>query len=480
MKMKTPFFAAFGSLLFGRRAHRKVPVNVEDFGQMQRVFSGCLPAGALAAARAGAGSRRRIFSTENTFWAFLFQVLSPLCGCREIVRNVQAWWGAKGKSKPLGAGTGGYCQARARLPLPLLASLLEKLATTLQGRVLAHERWLGERSVKIIDGTCFTMPDTPQNQERWPQSGEQAPGCGFPLLKLCALFCLHSGAMLRYSLGNQHDHEQKLTRNLLDGVEKDDILLADRGFCSYALIAALRARGADALMRLHQRRKADFRHGKKLGPDDRLITWNRDPKPGKGPWADQHASQPETLTVRMVRYQIEEPGFRTRKVTLATTLLDPEEYPLEVLAELYRARWNIELRLREIKASMGADTLRCKTPAMIEKELCMNAIGYNLIRIVMQKAAHEHDVELGAISFKGSLDTVRHHAPAIQAALPRERVRLYDQLLHLIAKDRLPWRPDRVEPRAKKRRAKNYHLLTKPRHQMRVPSHRNRPRFQKP
>ena len=160
-------------------------------------------------------------------------------------------------------------------------------------------------------------------------------------------------------------------------------------------------------------------------------------------------------------FRVEVPGFRTEQITLATTLLDAEAYPAEALAALYRARWNIELRYSEIKTTMGADVLRCKSPAMIEKELCMNAIGYNLIRCVMQEAAQRHDVELGHISFKGSLDAVRHFADAIHAATgkPRRQRQLYDELLAIIASDPLPSRPARNEPRARKRRPKPYHTI---------------------
>ena len=483
MRFKTPFFSAFGPLLFGRRPHRKLPVIEEDFGQLAGVFGGHLPKGALAAAKSGATSRNRLFTVRATFWAFLFQVLSPTCACREVVRKFQAWWHGSGKSRKarkgskeqMSASTSAYCQARARMPLSVLGKLFATLAATLERRILDRERWLGRR-VKMLDGTGLSMPDTRKNQQRWPQPKGQKPGCGFPLLRMVGLFCLSSGAMLRYAFGNQHNQENHLARGVLDGLEKDDVLLADRGFCSFGLIGVMLARAVDCVMRLHQARPRDFRQGKRLGKNDRLVSWRKSPPRKNDPWAGEHPALPAMLSIRLVRFRVEVPGFRTEEIILATTLLDPQKYPAAALAELYRARWNIELRYREIKTTMGAEVLRCKSPAMIEKELCMNAIGYNLIRCVMQEAAQRHHVELGRMSFKGSLDAMRHFADTLHAATgkPRRQTRLYDELLAIIASDQLPLRPDRNEPRARKRRPKPYQLLTKPRHKMRVISHRNR------
>jgi len=479
MRFKTPFFSAFGALLFGRRAHRPTPVIAEDIGQLQGVFGSHLPKGMLGATEKGSNSRHRLFSLEATFWAFLFQVLSPACACREVVRKLQAWWrgGRKRPATAMSASSAAYCQARARLPLTTLEKLFAALAATLQRRVQDAQRWLGERCVKIIDGTGFSMPDTASNQQRWPQPGGQKPGCGFPLIRLVGLFCLSSGALLRYAFGNKHDHENHLTRQMLDGMERGDVLLADRGFCSYGLIGVLLARGVDGVLRLHQARRQDFRCGRRLGANDRLVTWTR-PRNARtnDPWQQERLALPETQAVRLIRYRVEVPGFRTEEITLATTLLDPQEYPAAVLADLYRARWNIELRFREIKTTMGADVLRCKSPAMIEKELCLNAIAYNLIRCVMQESAQRHDVDIGRLSFKGTLDGVRHFADVIHATTgqPRAQRQLYDDLLGIIARDDLPWRPDRNEPRARKRRPKQYQFLTQPRRRMRVIAHRNR------
>jgi Transposase DDE domain len=475
MSQKTPFFSAFGPLLFGRRAHRKTP-EVEDFGELQNMFKKQLPAGALKRARKGANSRERLFSLASTFWIFLFQVLSPSGACREAVRKAQAWWfGAKKDASD--TDTSAYCQARKRLPLEVLTKLFYGIADKLTKRVLTHELWLGERPVRVLDGTGISMPDTAKNQARWPQPSQQKAGCGFPVIKMAALFCLHSGAMLRYTLGNKHNHEQTLTRDLIGALEEGDILLADRGFCSYAFICVLRALGVDSVMRLHQSRPRDFRRGKRLGEDDRLVTWQQPGSRKNDPWAADHANLPASAQIRIVHYRVEIPGFRVQDIYLATTLLDPEEYPREVLAELYLERWGIEQRFRDIKISMGADVLRCKSPEMIEKEICMNAIAHNLTRCIMQESAQRHDVELSQLSYKGTLDTMRHFADRIHAAQGRAREKLYDEMLTIIAKDLNPYRPNRTEPRVRKRRPKNFPLMTKPRHQYRPRNPSKNPDF---
>ena len=465
MSLKTPFFSALGPLLFGRRAHRKTP-EVDDFGEFQSMFKKQLPAGALKRTQKGANSRERLFGMESTFWIFLFQVLSPAGACREAVRKAQAWWHGS-KKDASDTDTSAYCQARARLPLEVLAKLFSAIAAKLTGRVLTHELWLGERRVRVLDGTGLSMPDTAKNQERWPQPGQQKPGCGFPVMKLVGLFCLHSGAMLRYALGNKHNHEQTLTRGLIGALEKCDILLADRGFCSYAFICVLRAMGVDSVMRLHQRRPRNMSQGKRLGEDDRLVTWQQTRPHKNDPWAAEHPSLPASAQIRIVRYRVEIPGFRTEDIYLATTLLDPKEYPREILAELYLQRWGVEQRFRDIKISMGADILRCKSPAMVEKEVCMNAIAHNLTRCIMQESAQRHDVDLSQLSYKGTLDTMRHFADRIHTVGVRAKAKLYEEMLELIAKDPNPYRPNRSEPRVRKRRPKNFPLMTKPRHQYR-------------
>jgi hypothetical protein len=293
---------------------------------------------------------------------------------------------------------------------------------------------------------------------------------------MAGLFSLASGALLEHVTGRQNTHDSQLFRQLWPRLKKGDIILADRAFCSYGAMAALQHRGIDTVVRLHQMRKADWRFGRRLGHGDRLVVWT---KPARCPevWSkDEFARLPEQLPVRLIRTVITAEGFRTRTVLIATTLVDAEVYPADALRELYAQRWNIELHFAQIKTTLEIDVLRCQSPEMIEKELQIHLIAYNLVRVLMQKAAHLHHVPLDRISFKGSLDTLRHWAQAIHASAksPRKQAELINRMLDAIAGDLVPKRPGRLEPRAKKRRPKNYQLLTHPRREMRVIAHREK------
>lgn len=231
-------------------------------------------------------------------------------------------------------------------------------------------------------------------------------------------------------------------------------------------------------MRLHQARKVSFREGRRLGQDDRLVTWQK-PAQRTEAWSrEEWEALSGSLSLRLIRLVVRTPGFRTREVTLETTLTDAGTDPADALRALYAQRWEVELHFHQIKILLGLDILRCKSPELIEKEALMHLMAYNLVRLLMPQAANTHGADLGRISCKGTLDTVRHFAAAIHAAraTPRRQDALIDEMLSIIAGDCVPERPGRSEPRARKRRAKNDHLLTKPRSQMPVPPHRNRPR----
>jgi len=483
MATATPFFKEFGALLFGRPA-RNVFEKLKKLDAMQElyeIFGHMFPERLLELSDAGPNSRERIFSPRVTFWAFVAQVLSPGSPCREIVRRVQAWWRhTQGEELRMSDKDSAYCQARARLDPDALALISQHLSWRLEANVLKPERWLEGRTVKIVDGTGLSMPDTPENQQVWPQPGSQKAGCGFPAMKLVGLFSLSSGALLESATGNLHVHESVLFRELWSKLKKGDVLLADRGFCSFATMASLQQRGIDSVMRLHQMRKADFRTGKALGREDRLVGWLK-PAQRTDVWSEEEfAALPETLRVRMIRVRVSHPGYRTRTIVLVTTLLDPALYPAEAIGELYAKRWGVELHFHQIKALLAMDVLRCKSPEMIELEVAIHKIAYNLVRNLMQQSAHRHSVPLPRISFKGTIDTLRSWSPTIAVASrkPREQDRLIDEMLATIAKDLVPERPGRSEPRARKRRARNYQLLTKPRHKIGNLPRRNRP--QKP
>lgn len=325
--------------------------------------------------------------------------------------------------------------------------------------------------MKVVDGTGVSMPDTPDNQRQWPQPSGQKAGCGFPVAGLVGLFCLHRGAMLHAVKATWKAHESPLWRRLWRFLDRGDVVLGDRAYCSYATMVLLHARrGVDTVFRQHQSRKTDFRKGKGkgLGPGDRLITVPR-PKTRVRSWdATAWSVLPAAFQMRMVRVEFRIPGHRVQSLVLLTTLLDPERYPAEELALLYLRRWRIELFFRDLKTTMRMDVLRCKTPHMVARELALHQIAYNMVRLLMQESALEHGIEAERISFKGALDAIGSYGGALDGPRPPGRARvetLRSALLEDMAADPLPARPGRREPRARKRRPKNYDLLPKPRHE---------------
>ena len=485
MGTSTPFFKAFGPLLFGRAAAGAIKklARLDSLQEMYELFGHLFPESLLGSAEEGVNSRERTFTPQVTFWAFVAQVLSPGSLCREMVRRIEAWWQHRARGAvALSGSTSAYCQARARLDPEALELIAQHLCWSLERNVLEEERWLGGRPVKIVDGTNLSMPDTEANQVLWPQPTSQKPGCGFPMMKLVGLFSLSSGALLESARGNLHVHESLLFRELWKKLQRGDVLLGDRGFCSYGTMASLAKRGVDSVLRLHQQRAVDFRRGKVLGPDDRLVSWEK-PSQRTEVWSEEEfAALHETLTLRLIRLRVAAQGFRTRTVVLVTTLTDAELYPADALRELYGERWQVELHFAQIKTILAMDVLRCKSPEMIEREVAIHRIAYNLVRSLMQRSAHLHQVPLERISFKGSLDTVRHWSAVIAAAgaTPRKQDSLIEQMLTAIARDPLPERPQRSEPRAKKRRPRNYQLMTAPRHQVGNLPRRNRPQTKPP
>ena len=448
---RTLYLTGFSHRFLGgraaRAAERQACGRFDGFAKLAGRF---LPRRALD----GAKHRERVYTPWVTFCAFLSQVLQRDCGCREVVQRVQASRLSRGKEAP-SANTSAYCQARAKLKVESLRKAHEALVGRLEANSGEHAAWQG-RQVKLIDGTGFSMPDSDENRARYPYAGGQKPGCGFPLGKLVAIFSL-AGHLVRLAQASWKTHEITLARLLVGWVDDGDVLVADRGFCGWGLIALLRRKNVDVVMRLHQFRADRPGH----------AVWERPQRPET--WeAELWTELPRHLNMRIVRFRVEQPGFRTTTVTLATTLLDEASYPDAALIELYRLRWQIEGNYRDIKTTLGLDVLRTRTPEMIEREVLMQAIAHNLVRAVMLESARTREVSLRRVSFKGALTAMRQWAPLLHDAIGRHRETLYEDMLSVIASDLLPVRPDRVEPRAVKRRPKSYQLMTKPRRLMRV------------
>jgi hypothetical protein len=408
--------------------------------------------------------RDSVYTPLLTLWAFLSQVISPDGSCRAAVARVLAWLVSRDEPA-CSPKTDPYCKARQRLPEALLRRLARESGRTLQQQ--AREPWLWRgRRVKIADGTTVSMPDTEANQSAYPQSRTQKPGLGFPIARVVVVFCLATGAVLEAALGpcrGKRTGENALLRSLADGFEPGDVLLIDRYFGGWFDLALWQARGVDVVGRLHQLRRADFRKGRQLGPRDHAVLW---PKPPRPKWLDpsSYAALPQVLPVRELAVRIDVAGFRVRQLVIATTLLDDKAYPARELACLNRMRWHAELDLRSLKVVLGMDVLRCKSPEMVRKEVWAHFLAYNLIRGVMARAADDAGICPRALSFKGALQTMREFAERLLEANEENSENLLERLLVAIATHRVADRPDRVEPRARKRRPKPYPNLRGPRH----------------
>lgn len=414
--------------------------------------------------------RERIYGPFTTLVLFIEQVLGADHSCQDTVARGLSARVALGQS-PSSLNTGPYCKARSRLSL----SLLERLAREVGRRVCTGQpaawRWRN-REVKLIDGTTVSMPDTEANQARFPQHREQKPGLGFPVARLVAIVSLSCGAVLEWAAGpgeGQKTGETALLWRLKARLTAGDVVIADRYYAGYFLIAALVALGVDIVMRQHHRRRTDFRRGRRLGTRDHLVAWVRPQRPD---WMDERTYEaiPETLTMREVR---------TGGVTLVTTLTRARDVSRQELRELYGRRWHVELDLRSIKAVMQMDILRCKTPAMVEKEIAAHLLAYNLVRAVMAQAADAHDLLPRQLSFKAALQLLNAFERLLRYGPRQPLTGPHTHLLAGLARRKLPHRPGRVEPRAVKRRSKPHDLLTRPRHVLRERLYRRKERYER-
>ena len=413
--------------------------------------------------------RRCLFDPIVTTWAFLSQVLDADRSCRKAISRVFAYLSDTQPqvTDPMElidseADTGAYCKARQRLSLNVLKRLYRCVATHLEDSATPERRWLGRR-VFLADGTTVLMPDTPENQAAYPQHSNQKAGCGFPLAKLVAIFSLTTGALIEAITDVWSAYEPALFRRISHCLQPDDVLVADRIYCTYADIALLRKQFVDSVLRLHGARKVDFRKGRRLGKHDRIFTWEKPKQCPKTLPRHLYDLLPDTLTVRVLRFTIPQKGFRTKQITVVTTLLDAVAYPKDEIARVYGLRWEAEIDLRHLKSSMDMDFLRTKSPDMVHKELAIYFLAYNLIRSLMTQAALRYGKDPLRLSFKGTLQHLNTFLPLLATSGLKKRQQHYEMLLLLIAREQLPDRPGRVEPRAVKRRPKWSRWLQEPR-----------------
>lgn len=407
--------------------------------------------------------RERLFPPTETLSMFLAQALSADRSCQKAV-NETAIKRLAGGLAGCSTRTGAYCQARKRLPTEMVSALVHRTGQLITEQ--APNAWhYQNHPVRLVDGTTVSLPDTPANQESFPQPNSQKPGLGFPLSRLVALICLGSGAVLNAAIGGcqgKGSDEQSLLRTMLDTLNSGDILLGDAYYASYFLLCELQRRNVNAVFEQQgaRKRSTDFRRGQRLGQHDHLIVLCK-PKI-KPDWMSQehYESAPETLTVR---------ELKTGNKILVTTLLCPKQMPKAALKEFYRNRWHVELDLRNIKTTLGMEVLSCKTPEMVIKEIWVYLLAYNLIRLIMAQSAMLADKLPRELSFK--------HTLQLWVAWNQRGMGYEDDVLSelfaLIAQQRVGNRPGRIEPRAIKRRPKPYPLLTKPRDQARAEVKKN-------
>jgi hypothetical protein len=408
--------------------------------------------------------RERVFSPAVTLWVFLAQVLSGDHSCREAITKLNFWRIAR-NLKPCNPDTSSYCEARQRLPEQLFVELLRATGRELTQQAQESWHWLG-RVVKVVDGSTITMADTQVNQQAYPQPRTQTAGVGFPIARIVVVFSLALGVAIDAAIGpykGKQTGENNLFRSLLGCFLPGEIALADSYYASYWDFALLLERNVALVARAHHKRTIDFRTGVTLGRCDQVIHYF---KPSQRPaWMDgaTYRRLPDSIPVRHLRYAVEQPGFRTRIIILATTLIDAQFYTADELANLYRRRWQAELQLRSLKTHMQMEHLRCKRPETVRKEYYTHLLAYNLIRGLMLEAALAAEVSPHQLSFKGAMQSLNTFLGTVIADSSNAH-RLYAALVWMIGTHRVANRPDRIEPRLVKRRPKPHKLLQEPRH----------------
>jgi putative transposase len=405
-----------------------------------------------------------IYTPAVTLWAFLSQALhgKEQRSCLAAVSRVMVLMVALGR-EPCAKNNGAYCKARAKLTEVVIERLTLEVAQGCEQAIPRNWLWHG-RHVKLADGTTVSMPDTEENQEEYPQPSSQKEGLGFPIARLVVLMSLATAMVSGMAIGpyaGKETGEMALMRQLLDQLDPNDILLTDRYFCSYFMIALLLDKTVDFVARLHQLRKTDYQRAQRLGKHDYLVVWTRPDKPA---WMDQetYEQMPESLTLRQIDLKVSEPGFRVESLTVVTTLTDAKKYTREDIAELYHKRWLVELDIRSIKVTLGMDVLRCKSPEMVRKEIWSCLLAYNLIRKTMLQAAQRHELSPRQLSFTTAMQTLAASWQTLPTLDQPTQLSLIEAQIDSLAQQIVgkPERANRVEPRAVKRRPKPHRLLT--------------------
>jgi len=460
----TPYLPALRSKLAAMGHRSRATLTTASLPSLHHALGHFVPLHLLSDEDEGVNSRQRIFFLRRTFWCFLWQTLGSQRACRDVVLQVKALCALESEAV-ISSDTGAYVTARHRLPIERLQAVFEYL-------VKKSARGAGEipgaqgRRIMVVDATVIQLPDTPENQKRYPQPPLQKQGCGFPIMKVSALFNLASAAVENVKLGNRRVHELPLFFRLFSHLRRGDIWLGDALYSAYVSLAYSSTQGVDAIARQEGPRHCNFRQGKKLGPQERLITWSKPLCKPHYITKRQWAAIPATLQLRLVRVELYRPGWRPLVFYVVTTLLDTQAYPADWIAALYLRRWRLELCFRDLKTSLGMEQLRTKSPSMAEKEVMLFLIAHNLIRCLIAESVPLHAQHIENISFMGTVAVARQYCYALAMARSRQaRNKLFVALLNAIAEETLPFRPNRIEPRAVKRRAKPFPRLILSRNQ---------------
>jgi putative transposase len=406
------------------------------------------------------------FNPPVTTWAWLTQALSPVKSCAAACARVLVLSASLGRPLP-SANPGAFCKARGKLPAAFLKDAALSLGESVERQALPYWRWK-RRPVKVADGALVQLPDTPANLEKYPQQRSQKPGTGYTCMRLVVLLAFATACVLAAATGpyrGKNSGEMSLLWSLFERIEPGDVLLGDRYYGCYLLLAGLPLRKADGCFRLPVHKEEGFACGRRLGPDDWLQTWD---KPCRPKWIDKDSwdALPAQVQVRVLRLRVGRPGWRTRRVCLATTLLDAAAYPATEVAALYLARWSAELDIRAIKQGLGAKRLLCKSPEMVEAELWAQLLAYNLTRCVMAQAALDRGQCPRQLSFAGAVATLDAFRWLLCCS-DRDPEFLGEVLSVALAARRVGNRPGRYEPREVKHRQRKYKELKKSRQQRR-------------
>jgi hypothetical protein len=396
--------------------------------------------------------RVRIYSTATTFWLFLYHAFRVQLSLDRVVEKAIGWL-QPSFPKPISPDSGGFSQARSRFP----QEALDRVHQTLRQSLTLPPDFHGHR-VSVVDGTGLLMEDTKENRAMFPPHPRRGKGPGFPALKLLPLFSLARGTVQQWAIGKITESDSALFRQLWPYLTSGDLVLGDRHFCGYASFASLLQQGVHSVARLHQRRKY-LRVVKVLGEGDRLVEWSK-PKLRPEWMTDQDwAKIPEALCVREISYNVAPAGFRTKSITIVTTVLD-ESIPAVDWAELFRKRWQAELNIRDIKTTMEMEFIKAKSPEMVKKEMGFLLLAYNLVRIIMEKASEARGVPLEKLSFKATVSIINDWGPKLAGARSKAEYEYWwNEFLRVVGYPRIRHRKNRTEPRVKKRRPKTYQLL---------------------